>query len=177
VGLLSRFAGKEKLLSEPADGKLVVLLSGPEPQRTLLENIIKPQLKAAGKSCLLVRGVVELTVRWTEEKHYREVNFLTAQELLPVIQHAELIIARSGYSTLLDLAVLGKKAVFIPTPGQTEQEYLARRLSQLGICYSVAQPDFILIDAIEKSKGFTGFSNIEFSGGLLSQALDEALTL
>jgi predicted glycosyltransferase len=178
VGWLSRFT--EKNISSAGDAvqyKLVVILSGPEPQRTALEDIIKPQLIASGTPCLLVRGVVEPVIQWLEDKQYKEVNFLTAKELLPVIRQAELIIARSGYSTLLDLAVLGKKAVFVPTPGQTEQEYLAERLLQHGMCYSVAQQNFKLTDAMEKAKGFTGFSNIELSGELLSQALEEALSL
>ena len=61
----------------------------------------------------------------------------------------EIIVARSGYSTVMDLAKMGKKAVFIPTPGQTEQEYLVEYLENQGI-YWKSQDDFELQNVIEK---------------------------
>ena len=63
-----------------------------------------------------------------------------------------------GYSTIMDLAKLGGKAIFIPTPGQTEQEYLAQNFKNLGICYTQKQSDFNFEIAVEESKNYTGFN-------------------
>jgi len=72
------------------------------------------------------------------------------------------VISRSGYTTIMDLAVLEKKAYFIPTPGQNEQEYLAKRLTKLGIVPSCKQADFKLekLGDIEK---YTGLKNLDAS--------------
>jgi sporulation-control protein spo0M len=75
----------------------------------------------------------------------------------------------------MDLAKLGKKAVFIPTPGQTEQEYLAQRLMDKEIAFSMNQDEFNMVYAIDQSRGFRGFSNIEFGNELLNQAITEVL--
>jgi len=50
----------------------------------------------------------------------------SAAELAEALKGAETVVCRSGYSSLLDLAALGQRAVLIPTPGQPEQVYLAK---------------------------------------------------
>ncbi len=70
------------------------------------------------------------------------ISHINTQELQQLIVNAPTVICRSGYSTLMDLMTLGKKAVLIPTPGQTEQEYLAKHLSQSGLFESISQKDF-----------------------------------
>ena len=82
---------------------------------------------------------------------------MNATELNTAITQSELIICRPGYSTVMDLAKLEKKAFFIPTPGQTEQEYLAANFKQNGICYSQKQADFDFEKAITESKKYSGF--------------------
>src|ERR1043165_7696464 len=79
---------------------------------------------------------------------------LTKAELQPLLEQAELVICRSGYSTLMDLVALNKKAIVIPTPGQTEQVYLARHLHKEGIFFSMPQRNFNLSHAIDNSKLF-----------------------
>src|SRR5690606_28996974 len=69
---------------------------------------------------------------------------LTKKDLLPLLRQASLVICRSGYSTLMDLAALGKKAIVIPTPGQTEQEYLAKTVHEKGIFFKASQKNFTL---------------------------------
>ena len=76
-----------------------------------------------------------------------------------VISQSKLIICRSGYSTVMDLAKLGKKAIFIPTPGQTEQEYLANYYMTKNISFTQNQKEFNLDLAITKSKSFSGFTD------------------
>jgi UDP-N-acetylglucosamine:LPS N-acetylglucosamine transferase len=75
-------------------------------------------------------------------------NFLSKEELLNAFLASQIVICRSGYSTLMELAALGKKAILIPTPGQTEQEYLAEYFFKKKIFYSAKQSEFDLKKAI-----------------------------
>ena len=86
-------------------------------------------------------------------------SFLNSNDLNIAIQSSDLIISRSGYSTIMDLQKLEKKAVFVPTPGQTEQEFLANYLKEKKICYSIHQNDIDLDKIFKKSKKYSGFSN------------------
>ncbi len=171
IGILSRFRKTNAELKYD----LAVILSGPEPQRTILEEIIRKQIHKQNLKVVLVRGVIENETSWKQEGNVSVVNYLQSNELADILNQSKLIIARSGYSTIMDLAKLGKKAIFIPTHGQTEQEYLAMRLIHNGICYSVNQQNFDLASALTAADNFSGFSNIEVENGLLSKALDEVL--
>jgi spore coat polysaccharide biosynthesis predicted glycosyltransferase SpsG len=103
----------------------LVLLSGPEPSRSELEKILLEKLKSSDKKTAFVRGS-ELVVRSSELKNIDLYNFPKKEELKKLIFSSKKIICRSGYSTLMDMHLLGKKdLILIPTPGQTEQEYLA----------------------------------------------------
>jgi UDP-N-acetylglucosamine:LPS N-acetylglucosamine transferase len=83
-------------------------------------------------------------------------NYLLSSALEKAIQQSKLVICRSGYSTVMDLAKLGAKALFIPTPGQFEQEYLAKRLDSLKIAPFALQQAFTL-DLLNDTKGYLGF--------------------
>ena len=152
IGWLSRF---EKSEQEMKRGHLLFLLSGPEPQRTVFENLVIDQIVRYNGSATVVRGLPndESTIPSTHTiKFY---NHLAADELGTEMEKAEYIIARSGYSTIMDIVRLQKKSMLIPTPGQTEQEYLARSLSEKKITLSLMQKDFSLQVAIAKAKSFT----------------------
>ena len=84
-------------------------------------------------------------------------SHLNAKDLCSVILSSELIICRPGYSTIMDLKKLRSNAFFIPTPGQTEQEYLAKRLSQKNIFYYQNQNDFNFEKGVVQSRKHTGF--------------------
>ncbi len=162
MGLLSRFAPSKssqtdiKTTHEPTPPftyQYCFLLSGPEPQRTLLENIILKNIVDIKEPIVLVRGLPATSASIvTENVHLIVYNHLPATELAQIILSSEWIICRSGYSTLMDLAALHKKAILIPTPGQTEQEYLAKQLSEQGMAFSVAQTKFALSESIAQAK-------------------------
>ena len=97
-----------------------------------------------------------------------EHNFMNSCELEKTIQCSDVIVSRSGYTTIMDLAALGKKAFFIPTPGQAEQEYLASRLKDLRIAPFKTQEEFRLKDlaGVSVYKGFEEHS-FEKSQGLV----------
>lgn len=172
IGSLSRFANYEtdnqNLHNDSANQhsllinqnfKLLIVLSGPEPQRSLFESIILKQLDSVQQKTLIVQGLTEKYEEQQLTEHVFKVSYLTTEALFQKINEADLIISRSGYSTLMDLVACGKKAVLVPTPGQTEQEYLADNFLKKQIYYSVKQNDFNLIEAIEKSKSFKGLQS------------------
>ena len=110
---------------------MLAIVSGPEPQRSIFEQKLRNQLK--DKNALLVLGKPE---KETDETcgDLRIVSHLNGEELNQAMVDADIVISRSGYSTIMDLARLGKKAIFIPTPGQTEQTYLAEAFLQRKDC-------------------------------------------
>ena len=78
-----------------------------------------------------------------------------SEELIRIITKSEIIVCRSGYSSVMDLFLLKKKAVLVPTPGQTEQEYLAKYLMGKGYFYSISQRKFNLDKSIKEAFEFS----------------------
>lgn len=155
VGPLSRFSlVKPETSSEKPE--ILVLLSGPEPQRTLLENLLVDQALQLGMETLILQGKPELS-ETNEIENVKFIPHLQDKQLAGLIKNAGAIICRPGYSTIMDLAVLGKKAILIPTPGQTEQEYLAMVYKKSGLFYSEKQNDFNLKRALLENKNYTDF--------------------
>lgn len=155
IGPLSRLTKKE--VDYHFD--VMVLLSGPEPQRAMLEEKLLKELKNYNGKVLFVKGLVESEQTVTESDGITLYNFMTTSELEKALNESEIIVSRSGYTTLMDLAKLEKKAFFIPTPGQFEQEFLAKRLTDLGLVASCKQDDFTsdkLLD-VANYKGLMAF--------------------
>lgn len=123
IGVLSRFKYRE--ISKKHD--VLLLISGVEPQRTLFENKLIKEFSNFKGNVLLVRGVLNKSKIKTPS-NFTVINYLLANELEEAILQSRLIIARSGYSTIMDLAVLNANVLFVPTPKQSEQEYLAKHL-------------------------------------------------
>lgn len=172
IGMLSRF---EKFGPVNKKYNLLVLLSGPEPQRTLMERELAKKLSGTRLKVMLVRGIPgDMTSRMDTNENVVQKNHLNANELNQVIEESEIVISRSGYSTIMDLAKLNKKAIFIPTPGQTEQVYLADQLSRRKIAYYTDLNELDVNKAIELSSGYSGF-NGEHKNDLLAKAVSELL--
>lgn len=167
IGVQSRF---QNASDQPIHYKLAVVLSGPEPQRTLLEKNLLPQVVTLNVPSVFVRGTLQEKMGEHDVDQVKILNYVQSEKLEEIIQQSELIFARSGYSTIMDLAVLGKKAVFIPTPGQPEQEYLADKLMHEKVAVALHQDNFDLLDAIELSEEYTGFTRID-SNALLVEVL------
>jgi len=154
VGLLSDFKKKDSV----KDIDYFISLSGPEPQRTVLEKKIFSQITE-------LRGNIVATLGKTEEQKERTqdnlqiYSFLTKENREILMNKAKMVISRSGYSTIMDLAILGTKALMIPTPGQIEQEYLASYLEGQGIFYSVTQKKLQLKKDIETAKKTKGVNH------------------
>ena len=154
---------------------IMVLISGPEPQRTIFEDILRSQLYNFHGTSLLVRGRPTGTNEIRTIGKYSEVDFLDTEQLNLAIQQSALIVCRSGYSTIMDLAKLGKQAILVPTPGQTEQIYLAKQLHKRGVCFYKDQQDFKLSKAIPKTKLYSGFKAIKYENEILKEVLLKVL--
>jgi len=153
IGSLSRFLKKEL----PIKYDMMFILSGPEPQRSLLETKLREEIRGSKKNILFICGKMGKEPIKSQEGNATFYNFLIGKELETAFNESEVIIARSGYSTLMDLAKLEKKAFFIPTPGQGEQEYLAQRLKRKKIAPSCKQEKFnlALLKDIDNYSGVT----------------------
>ncbi|MEP6616923.1 MAG: glycosyltransferase [Ginsengibacter sp.] len=155
IGPLSRF---KKLRGIKKEIECLILLTGPEPQRSIFEKIIFRELRNIEINVLVVRGLPgESKMPAFPGGFVRIVNHLSAADLNYAMQQSEIIVSRSGYTTVMDIVKIEQKSILVPTPGQTEQEYLARHLYEMGICFSINQENFSLEKAIRDSKGF-GFN-------------------
>jgi UDP:flavonoid glycosyltransferase YjiC (YdhE family) len=149
IGALSRFKHEARIKQYD----LLVILSGPEPQRSALEDIVIKQLSRYEGKAALVRGLPgqasSISVPGVDV-----FDHLPAANLCTIIASSKLIISRSGYTTVMDLIALRKKSILIPTPGQSEQEYLGKYLMQKKLCVCIEQHVFSLQDALQQAAGF-----------------------
>jgi len=120
----------------------------------LLEEKILHQLNNPKLRCCIIRGLPEENNVLPSTENIVIKNHLPEKELEQIILQSEFIIARSGYTTVMEIIALHKKSILIPTPGQTEQQYLAEKLMQQYRCYCVNQHEFVLADVYEKAKAF-----------------------
>jgi uncharacterized protein (TIGR00661 family) len=157
IGPLSRFEKKHQKTTYD----IMVLISGPEPQRTFLEEKLLKELNPYQGKIVFVKGIMEEEQTIKVLGNIKVYNFMTSDSLEKTINESALIISRSGYTTVMDLAKLNKKAYFIPTPGQFEQEYLAKRLSDLNLVPSCKQDQFNLekLNTIDDFKGLKAFNH------------------
>lgn len=149
IGGLSRF----KYGVQNTHYDVLIILSGPEPQRSVLENIVIKQLTGYQGKAALVRGLpgkaTSISLPGVDV-----FDHLPAANLCTIITGSKLIISRSGYTTVMDLIALRKKSILIPTPGQSEQEYLGKYLMQKKLCVCIEQHAFSLHNALQRAAGF-----------------------
>ncbi len=126
IGILSRMKPKEL----PKKYDVLAILSGAEPQRSQLEKILLEKLKTLNLKIALVRGVIDNKKDVENQYDITIFNYVTGKELEQLINQSEAVICRSGYTSVMDMAVMHKKVLMIPTPGQDEQQYLARHLAE-----------------------------------------------
>lgn len=125
VGPLSRFEKSDC----PIEYDICAIVSGPEPQRSRFQQILIEQLSMLDENTVIVLGDVSNSRDEMINDNTRVIGYLTSHDLNKLVNRSKIIIARSGYSTIMDLYTMNKQAILIPTPGQTEQVYLAQRLA------------------------------------------------
>jgi len=143
IGPLSRLRGTSSL-TPPVAGldvspglSVLMVLSGPEPMRTRLEDILLRQLPDLPGEHVLIRGLPGGAPAVPDPPANLTVHaFADAEMLERLIPAARHIVCRSGYSTLMDVFALvpGNNLILVPTPGQTEQVYLAERMRERVGC-------------------------------------------
>lgn len=171
IGPLSRFKKQMAALRY----KYAFVISGPEPQRTLLEKLILKDINKLEDDVLIVRGKPGETDLLSLPLNVTVVNHLSGNDLEKALNSAEYIISRSGYTTVMEIAELQKQAILIPTPGQTEQEYLASYLREQGLAYSTAQSDFDLVKTLQEASAFQ-FKPFAVAPNMLEAVLNDFLS-
>lgn len=159
IGHLTQFNSKIESHSIKKENHIVVLLSGPEPARSLLLEKVIHQINNLSNYQFTIIAGSPLTKEYHLPSHIHLHGLLSKSEIELVIRDCSLVICRSGYSTVMDLMALNKKALFIPTPGQTEQEYIANELQSRMMFYSVPQEDLNLANDIPKAFSYNGFDS------------------
>lgn len=157
LGPLTRFADiKASQKIECYD--IVCLVSGPEPQRSQFESMLIEKLRTREERVLLLCGKPHETIDYFARPGLRVISHLDTAELAQVLKASKSVIARAGYSTVMDLAEIDKPALLIPTPGQPEQEYLAKHLSDLNCIASCNQEELTTFDLDQFMNSLSQFS-------------------
>ncbi len=181
LGPLSRFYGyappNHDISMASLSGKkpyLLAVLSGPEPQRSLLEEMIRIQAQSLDKPCWIIQGKWESSSVQTKG-NCTLIPHMHQHDLYLALQQAEWVLSRSGYSSLMDFSALGlKKVILVPTPGQTEQEYLAHRMKQKNLAHIALQSRLKLREILADPPLVKGFETSEKSPSFMS-VVDEWL--
>lgn len=142
------------------DVDLFISISGPEPQRSELERIVMSQmdaLRTMGR-VVIALGKPEITDRQQPAENVDVYGFLNRARQQEMMNRARMIVSRSGYTTVMEIAELGRKALFIPTPGQTEQEYLSQFYEKVGQFHSVSQFRLDIKRDVERARQYPGLS-------------------
>ena len=155
IGVLSQFSTIENY-QEPKEMEgvksfVLVMMSGPEPQRSMFEGLVLAQIKNSTLPVVVVGGNLILS-RNIEVNNCVHFGYVPPINLGWLITNAEVVISRAGYSSIMDLISLKRTAVLVPTPGQTEQEYLASSLSSTGMFIEMNQREFNLNEGIKSGQ-------------------------
>jgi hypothetical protein len=143
----------EETVSRQID--LLIILSGPEPQRSIFEQMLLEQLPSFKGTVVLVRALPGKNNEGEKIlPHVTSFHHLPAHALNRMVCKAALVISRSGYTTVMDLLKTKKKSILVPTPGQAEQEYLAIHLEKEKLACSFAQDRFNLQQAVQRAASF-----------------------
>lgn len=134
IGPISRF--KEAAKNENIKYKFLGIASGPEPQKSAFTKLLEEKFLETNEPCAIIGGE-PLHKDSNQKRNVTYFPHLATADFYDVVSQSEVIISRSGYSTIMDFSILQKPIFFVPTPGQTEQEYLAKfhyENSGIGYC-------------------------------------------
>jgi UDP-N-acetylglucosamine transferase subunit ALG13 len=154
VGVLSDFT--KRPLKKDID--YLISISGPEPQRSFLEEKLIAQAGDLKGNVVITLGKAE-KYSIVKKQHLTTYSFVSKGLREELLNKAKMVVSRSGYSTIMDVAVVGTKALFIPTPGQIEQEYLSKYHNKLGTFYSVSQDAVQLKSDVTIAAEKTGYTH------------------
>ena len=154
----------------------LIIISGPEPQRTFLEKVILAKIGDLDGSGVVLLGSPQRPKAAVRRGDWICVSYVSTEEKAELMNRAKCVICRSGYTTLMELAELGKdRALLIPTPGQTEQEFLSWYYKEKGWFYSQEQGSLDLLDDIEMTRKYHGFPAMPKTAENTHRLYDELL--
>ena len=130
------------------------IVSGPEPQRTLFQEILWKEGLQLQQPFQIIAGTADRPLNSTVSDLGSILPHLAGPDLAKAIQNAGYIVSRGGYTSLMELIPFGKKLILVPTPGQTEQEYLAKRWHENGWAIAYDQTVFNLSAALKDARSF-----------------------
>jgi uncharacterized protein (TIGR00661 family) len=156
LGPLSRM----HTMSLPIQYDLMIILSGPEPQRGMLEAHLTQEIKRFEGKIVFIKGVIEPEQKKEQIENVTFYNFMKTRQLEHTFNESKKVLCRSGYTTIMDLVKLNKKAFFIPTPGQYEQIYLAEKFQEEQLVPYATQENFRIED-LSKIDQFKGLPEID----------------
>jgi hypothetical protein len=173
IGPLSRFGTNEEASGEPLPAiDLLASVSGPEPQRTRFETLLRDQLRRRTGTRVLIRGLPGLAGPDRSNPgrivpgELNEFPHLDGRTMERLFASAKAVVARSGYTTVMEMAALGlAKVIVVPTPGQSEQEYLADHLDRARIALRAVQEELELDAALAALEGYSGFAPFSAAAG------------
>lgn len=167
IGPLSRF-GEPELSTENDSEKtnILAIISGPEPQRSIFEDLLINQLSALKLRSTIVSGKPESDKTAESTSNLTILPYLSASELESLINSAQMVICRSGYSSIMDMHTKCGKALFIPTPGQTEQIYLAQFHQNTGNAMWRRQEELNLEADLAEALKYRGFNTSKTDSSL-----------
>lgn len=166
LGNISRF----KFHNTKKDIEKLAIISGPEPQAGIFQEIVMQKLRHHTGRNLIASSLKQPTIPGNVEYAALDKN----QNLNELALRSDLIICRSGFTSLLDILKIGGNALIVPTPDQPEQEYLAQRMKDLGLMSSMNQKEFNRSDLIPETT-----SNIDnyWSESYLDEVMERFLKL
>ncbi|MBD3346064.1 MAG: hypothetical protein GF401_13470 [Chitinivibrionales bacterium] len=173
IGLLSRFNRHTIVQDRVENLDLLVMISGPEPSRSQFEKVVLAQLKNYHGRVVILAGDPSHTCgRKGLNPGVILKPHASTEEIIQLLLSAKAIICRGGYTTIMELVSLNKKAVLVPTPGQTEQRYLCQRLQSMGYCVMYDQNAFNLEKALDKLSRISTPCSLIPPYNLLNSAID-----
>jgi hypothetical protein len=177
TGILSRFTSSEELPeANPVEFRhTTIILSGPEPQRQMLKQKLADALEDKEPCTVILEGRPGRVTEIVRSGNILSYNHLPASEMKEMVTGSESIISRSGYTTIMELITLKCSALLIPTPGQTEQEYLARYLAEKGWFQTVSQSEINADISLPSTRAKWPDEIVSESKILLTSALEELL--
>jgi len=159
IGPLSRFSdSKHPKGQQNKEGKITAIISGTEPQRSNFEKLVNRQLAELDINATIISGKPESHAKAASQRNLTVIAHASVEEMRRLILDSTLIICRPGYSSVMDLEALGAKVLFVPTPGQTEQQYLAELHQKLGNAHWRNQDELDLKTDIPDAIKYRGFT-------------------
>ncbi len=173
IGVLSRFNGMDESKHINVAYAVAFVLSGPEPLRTVFENRCLKIAEKLNAPSVIIRGTNKPVNNNTIPDSCHIMNIANTQQLYQAVQQAACVVSRAGYSSIMDWYSLKKKAVLIPTPGQTEQEYLARHLHKSGLFHFVKENELTALAIKSASFASHGVKQQPVLSGIIHGWLQE----